>query len=130
MLALLRTELAAKLTAVRGRAPDAMLEVLRAEIYDRRARSLSRRSFALGKAVIDGAITDSVARSDAEQILREVAALQSQVRALHEPERVRVLSGDLQEVSLEASFAIARGPTSRRLDDYRSSHSGTSKERR
>ena len=120
----LRRELAAKLTAVRGSATDAGLEVVRAEVYDRRARALSRRSFELGKAVIDGAITDSAARDAGEQILHEVAALVPQVRALRDPERVRVLSGDLQEVSLEATFALERGATSRRLSDYRSSRSG------
>ncbi|HEX8108375.1 MAG TPA: hypothetical protein VF516_11640 [Kofleriaceae bacterium] len=124
VLALLRSELATKLTAARGHASDANLEVLRAEVYDRRARALSRRSLALGKAVIDGAIDDAAGRRDGEQILREVAVLARQVHALHDPERVRVLSAALQEVSLEASFAVARGPTSRRLDDYRTSRQG------
>jgi hypothetical protein len=126
ILALLRSELATKLTAARPHAPDATLEVLRAEVYDRRGRELSRRSFALGKAVIDGTIDDAAAHSDGEQIQREVAALARQVRALRDPERAHVLSVALQEVSLEASFAIARGPTSRRLDDYRTSRQGAS----
>lgn len=124
IVAILRRELAAKLAAARGSAADAELEVMRAEVYDRRARALSRRSFALGKAVIDGTITDAAARGTGEQVLHEVAALMPQVRALRDRERVRVLSGDLQEVSLEATFAIERGATSRRLSDYQSSRPG------
>jgi hypothetical protein len=124
IVALLRHELSGKLAVARGGAAGAELEVVRAEVYDRRARALSRRSFALGKAVVDGAITDAEARSTGEQILQEVAALRTQVRALRDPDRVRVLSRDLEEVSLEASFAIGRGPTSRRLSDDQAQKSG------
>lgn len=115
VLALLRRELADRLAAARG----AELDALRAEVCDRRARELSRRSLTLGQAVIDGAIDDDAARAAGRQILREVAALMPQVRALRDAERARVLSGDLQEVSLEASFAVDRGAMSRRLSDYR-----------
>jgi len=124
VIALLRRELSDKLAGAHAQGPDAGLEVVRAEVYDRRARTLSRRSFALGKTVIDGAIADADARIRGQQILDEVKALQPQIRALKNPDRVRVLTNDLQEVSLEASFAIARGATSRRLSDYRSSKSG------
>lgn len=48
-----------------------------------------------------------------------------QIRALHDLDRVRTLSRDLEEVSLEATFAIGRGPTSRRLSDYQMQKSGT-----
>lgn len=124
VIALLRGELSDKLAAARAQGPDTGLEILRAEVYDRRARALSRRSFALGKAVIDGAIADADARTRGQQILDEVKALQVQIRALKNPDRVRVLTNDLQEVSLEATFAIARGATSRRLGDYQASKSG------
>jgi hypothetical protein len=126
VLALLRRELAAKLLAVRGSASGAEIDVMRGEVYDRRARALSRRSFTLGKGVIDGTIPDATARTAGHQILREVAALMPQIRALHDPARVRVLSGDLQEVSLEATFAVDRGGMSRRLSDYRSTRTPAS----
>jgi hypothetical protein len=125
IVAVLRTELSGKLAAARGGAADAELEVLRAEVCDRRARALSRRSLALGKAVVDGAIAAAEARSAGEQIRRDVTALTPQIRALHDPDRVRVLSRDLEEVSLEASFAIAGGgPTTRRLSDYQARKPG------
>ncbi len=54
-----------------------------------------------------------------------MAALMPQIRALHDLDRVRTLSRDLEEVSLEATFAIGRGPTSRRLSDYQMQKSGT-----
>jgi hypothetical protein len=120
VLALLRRELAAKLMAVHGSASGAEIDVMRGEVYDRRTRALSRRSFTLGKGVIDGTIAEATARTAGHQILGEVAALMPQIRALRDPERVRVLSGDLQEVSLEATFAVDRGAMSRRLSDYQS----------
>ncbi|HEX7838893.1 MAG TPA: hypothetical protein VF469_15555 [Kofleriaceae bacterium] len=124
VIALLRKELSDKLADARAQGLEAGLEILRAEVYDRRARALSRRSFALGKAVIDGAIAEADARARGQQILDEVKTLQAQIRALKDPDRVRVLTNDLQEVSLEATFAITRGATSRRLSDYQSSNSG------
>jgi hypothetical protein len=115
ILALLRDELAAKLA---GRSSGDQLEIVRAQVYDRRARALGRRSLALGKAVIDGAVTDAEARARGEQILHELAPLAARVRALRDPEVVRVLARDLEEVGLEATYAIERGAMSRRLSDY------------
>jgi len=47
-----------------------------------------------------------------------VAPLRAQIRALRDPEVAQRLSRDLEEVSLEATYAIARGAMSRRLSDY------------
>jgi len=125
IVALLRRELSDKLAAARGGPAGAELEVVRAEVCDRRARALSRRSLALGKAVVDGAIAAAEARGAGEQLRRDVAALMPRIRALRDPDRVRALSRDLQEVSIEASFAITGGgPTSRRLGDYQAQKPG------
>lgn len=121
VMALLRRELADQLAALRGRPFEVQLELVRAEVLARRVRGLGRRSLLLGKAVIDGAIPDPEARTAGEQLTREVAALAPRIRALRDPERARALASELAEVSLEATYAVARGAMSPRLGAYQAS---------
>ena len=97
---------------------DQRREFLRAEVYDRRARAIGRRSFELGKQVVDHAIAPADAQAAGRALLDELAALTRLVQALRDCERVRVLSVELQESSLEALYAVEGGAMSHRLSLY------------
>jgi hypothetical protein len=115
VLAILRSDLGPRLA---GRSPTERLEVLRGEVYDRRVRALNVRSFALGRAVVDGTIGKAEAKAAGEALLSELASLMPVVRSVKDEEKRRVLDRELQEVSLEAIHAVAGGAMSGRLQRY------------
>ncbi|MGM0578882.1 MAG: hypothetical protein ACQEXJ_24380 [Myxococcota bacterium] len=112
VLALLRSEFR---EALEGRDASARRALLRAEVVERRVRALGRRSLALAEEVDRGALSHAEATPEAEDILAGHETLLERVRGLRDAERRRLLSRDLQEILLEATFAMAGGARSHRM---------------
>lgn len=115
ILALLRSEF---LDAVRARDAARRHEVLLEHVLDRRIRRLSVRSLDLGRRVIEHAVTDEQARNQGEALMSAAQNIAPRIRELGDAEAVARLGRDLQEVTLEALYAIERKAMSRRLQDY------------
>lgn len=117
VLRILRDDL---IEATRGQGAAERLTVLRANLLDRRVGALSRRSFALGKQVVDGAVPDDEARREGRAILADVDVVAPLVRAIGDDRLRRPLDARLQDVMLEALYAVERRAMSLRLNRYAS----------
>ncbi len=117
VLKLLRGDLAA---AMKGREAESQGEVLRREVFDRRARKLGRASFALAKAVVDGTSPAEQARPQGQELLARAKTLQDDVLDLRDQDTdaVRSIRRELENVMLEAAYAMDQGPMSLRLSRY------------
>lgn len=99
-------------------APGDRLVLLDAEILDRELRVLGNASFALGKQIIDGEVDDATARDRGRAILSNVEATARKVDTITlEPSRV-ALRRQVEEVMLEALYAVERKAMSPRLDRH------------
>ncbi|HEX7838892.1 MAG TPA: hypothetical protein VF469_15550 [Kofleriaceae bacterium] len=105
---------------VAGKPGPARLEVVRAQVLDRRIRRLGVQTFALGKQLVDGGVSRDEARSRGEALMKEIDAVASQVRALADAGARARLGRDLQEASMEALYAIEGKAMSLRLNHYAS----------
>ena len=116
ILALLRREFLDQAAARdEARRHDLLLE----HMLDRRIRRASVRSWELGRRVVDGTIAADQARDQGEALMNVAKDIAPRIRELADAEVVARLQRDLQEVTLEALYAIERKAMSRRLDDYR-----------
>lgn len=115
VLAILRDDLA---RATGGLGPRERLAVLEAEVLDRRLRVLSRQSLALGKEVVDRAVDDATARERGKALLEKAEALSPEIDAIAATDRRPALRRQLEEIVLEALYAVERKAMSARLDRY------------
>ena len=112
---ILREELEAKIAAA---SPAERLQVLEIETLQRRVRALSRESFELGKKLVDGAIARDAAGEQGQALMERADALGKEVAALNSAEAGEQLARELQEISLEALYAIEKKAMSLRLNHY------------
>lgn len=106
--------------ALAGKLGVSRLDAVLAEVLDRRIRRLGAQTFELGKRLIDGAVARDDARIRALAMMTDIEAVAADVRALTDvPARTR-LGRDLQEVSMEALFAIEGQAMSLRLSHHAS----------
>ena len=108
--------------AIRDKAPEARLELLRAQLLERRLQLLSTRSFDIGRRVVDGAVDPATAGADGRAILAEVEAMAPEVRAIKDPVLQAPLNRMLQEIMLEALYAVEHKAMSGRLSRYATDH--------
>lgn len=115
VLSILREDLAKDL---KGRSPKERLDVLRGEVYERRAGALGVRSFKLGRAVVDGTIEEDKAHVRAKALQSELSALRPLVETIEDRDIARPIERELQAVKLEILHALAGGAMSGRLSRY------------
>jgi hypothetical protein len=115
VLAILRGDLERD---VQPLAPRERLVLLEAEVLDRELRALSNESFALGKQVVDGKVGDDDAKRHGRTLLGRVEALSPRVDAITIEARRVVLRRQVEEVLLEALYAVERQAMSLRLSRY------------
>lgn len=114
-LDILRQDFLAK---IQGKSAAERLQVLTIETLDRRVRALGRDSFALGTRVIDGAIARNQARARGQDLMHQADTLAEEVRAVGDPSATEPLRRELEEISLEALYAIEQKAMSHRLSRY------------
>lgn len=115
VIAMLRRELLEKLD---GKPPAARRDVLRVESLERRVRALSVKSYALGQQVLDGKIPDEPARVEGQALMDAADALAPRLAAVVDEAAREVLRRDLNDVRLEALYAVDRKIMSLRLNRY------------
>lgn len=115
VLSILRNDLA---TAMSGLGPAERLAVLEAEVLDREIQVVSRQSLALGKAIIDRAVSDEEARQRGQDLLARVKELAPRIDAVTDEARRLPLRRQLEEAMLEALYAVERKAMSSRLNLY------------
>ena len=98
-----------------GRDAADRLEALRLRALGRRVDRLSVGTFALGKAILSGAIDREEARSRGEAFLRQAEGLAAELKRLDRSPAVEAIQRDLSEAMMEALFAVERKATSARL---------------
>jgi hypothetical protein len=89
--------------------------ILRALVLGRRISRLRVRTFALGRAILDGTTAAEAARDDGRGLLREAEALSAQVRAIGDPTAAAHLMALLGDALMEALFAVEGKAMSPRL---------------
>jgi hypothetical protein len=117
--ALQRQELA---EAGQGKSPVERLDLLRAEVAKRRINQLSVQSYALASHLIDGTIDPATARAQGESLLTDVDTLTSAVKTIDDADTQRRLHRDLNEVRMEALYAVEQKAMSLRLNRYHQDH--------
>jgi hypothetical protein len=108
---------------VEGRGPEDRLALLEADVLDRELRGLSVESYALGTSIVDGEADDDDARSRGRALMARADALSPRVAAIALDDRRAALRRQLEDVLLEALFAVERGAASLRLGRYAQSKS-------
>ena len=104
--------------AGQGKSPSERLDLLRSEVTKRRVNRLSVQSYALGSQLVDGTIDPAAARAQGEPLLQAVDALTSEVKAIQDDGARRRLQRDLNEVRMEALYAVEHKAMSLRLNRY------------
>jgi hypothetical protein len=104
--------------AGRGKSPREKLDLLRSEVTKRRINRLSGQSYALGSQIVDGKIDLAAARTQGKALLEAVDALNSDVKAIQDAGVQRRLQRDLNEVRMEALYAVEHKAMSLRLNRY------------
>jgi hypothetical protein len=104
--------------AVRDRPPDARAAILRMLVLDRLISDLHARTYALGRAILDGETASAAAREDGLALLRETEALGARLRALDDPDASARLMPSLNDALMEALFAVEGKAMSPRLSRY------------
>ena len=104
--------------AVKDLPPDGRLRHVRKEAVERRIRAAQIESFDLGKRIVDGLVDDATARRDGAALQARADAIAAEVKLLGDEPDVRPLRRDLENVLLEALFAVDRKVMSFRLNRY------------
>ncbi len=115
VLNLLRSDLIA---ALEGAGAEARTQQLRLEVYDRRVRRLSVQSLTLGKGIIEARIPVEEGRKDGRKLMSQVEALAPALAALAASDRRAYLQRELEQVSMEALYAIEGQAMSHRLSHF------------
>lgn len=121
VLALLRKEL---LERIAGRSPAERRDILRWQSLQRRVRRLSVQSYALGQQVVDGTIPPEQARAEGERIIAAIDGLAPRWQGVVDAQAKATLQRDIQEVRMEALYAVERKAMSVRLGRYAAGRDG------
>ena len=105
-----------------GKSPSERINLLRAEVAKRLINRLSVQSYALGSQLIDGTIDPAAARTQGESLLKAVDEISSEIKAIDDAGAQRRLQRDLNEVRMEALYAIEHKAMSLRLNRYQQDH--------
>lgn len=108
--------------ALRDKHGSDRLTVLRVATLERAIRRLSVKSFALGTAVVDKRTTPDTARAEGQALMAETDALLPRLQAIGDADAAKRLRRDLNEVRMEALFAVERKAMSLRLNRYQQEH--------
>jgi hypothetical protein len=115
VFALLRRQLAQSLADVSA---AARVDTVHAAVLDRRIRRLSVQTLRLGQEIIDGRVSRDDARALGESLLPQIEAVAAEVHKLADKSVGDQLGLHLQEVGLEALYAIDGEIMSHRLSHY------------
>jgi hypothetical protein len=97
-----------------GRDGAARLDAFRAHVLARKVDRLGARTFALGRAILDGSAGDD-ARSRGEALRHEADGLAAELAGLPPDPALEPTRRALADAAVEAVFAIERGAMSPRL---------------
>jgi hypothetical protein len=122
VLAVQRTDLG---QAARCKSAQERLNVLRVEVLQRKINRLSVASWALGTGVVDHKIAAEAARAEGQKLIAQADALVPRVAAIADADAVKRLRRDLNEVRMEALYAVEGKAMSIRLNRYQEEHSQT-----
>jgi hypothetical protein len=104
--------------AATGKDAAGRLDVLRAEVAKRHVNRLSAKSYQLGTAFIDGKLEPAAAKSDGEALLKDIDAVQPEVKSVHDAGAQKRLQRDLNDARMEALYLVERKAMSMRLNRY------------
>jgi hypothetical protein len=102
-----------------GRDPLGRREALRLAVLRRKVERLGAATFALGVAILDGAIPEEDSLSRGRALLSEAEALGSLVKALPQSPEAMPVRRELSDAVMEALFAVEGKAMSSRLDRER-----------
>jgi len=102
-----------------GRDPLGRLAALTLAVLQRNVERLGTATFALGVAILDGAIGGEESRSRGRELLSEAEALGSMVKALPQSPEAMPVRRELSDAVMEALFAVEGKAMSSRLDRER-----------
>jgi hypothetical protein len=108
--------------AGQGQGPAQRLITLRTEVLERRIARLRVRTYALGKALIDGTVGRGAARDEGKLLLVEAEGLAVRVRAVGDAVAAARLQGALGDALMEALYAVEGKAMSPRLGRYQADH--------
>ncbi|HZS39229.1 MAG TPA: hypothetical protein VFF06_20500 [Polyangia bacterium] len=113
--------------AVSGKTPQQRLDVLRAQVVERKINRASVATWALGTGVVDGKIAGDAARAEGQKLLAQIDALTADVKTLADADTSKRLMRDLNEARMEALYAVERKAMSLRLNRYQQDHPAPAK---
>ncbi len=99
----------------RGRDAAGRLGVLRTRALGRRVDRLSVGTYALGRAILNGAVDDEHARGQGQALLREAERIAAELKRLPHAPETEPIRRDLGEAVMEALYAVERKAMSARL---------------
>jgi hypothetical protein len=99
--------------------PAGRLPALKQTLLRRKVDHLGARTFALGVAILDGALEGGEARARGRELLTEAEALGAQMRELPQTPEAMPIRRELGDAMMEALFAIEGKAMSARLDRER-----------
>ena len=98
-----------------GRDGASRLDAFRAHVLARKVDRLGARTFALGRAILDGSVSDDAGRSQGEALRRYADGLAAELGELPADPALEPTRRALSEAAMEALFAIERRAMSARL---------------
>jgi hypothetical protein len=119
ILDLLRREFAPQLA---GKSPEQRRDVVRSASLERCVRRLSAQSYALGQKIIEKKISAEEARREGEALMAASDALAPRWQAIVDANAKANLQRQIQDVRLEALYAVERKAMSVRLSRYAADH--------
>jgi hypothetical protein len=104
--------------ALHGKTGPELLGCLRVEVAQRKINRLSAASWALGSGLIDGRITQQAAHDQGLALMADTDAVLRELDNISDAEANKRLRRDLNEVRMEALYAVERKAMSLRLNRY------------
>jgi hypothetical protein len=119
ILDLLRREFTEQLA---GKSAEQRRDVVRSASLERRVRRLSAQSYALGQKIIEKKISAEEARREGEALMAATDALAPPWQAIVDENAKANLHRQIQDVRMEALYAVERKAMSARLSRYAADH--------
>jgi hypothetical protein len=98
--------------------PRDRLVLLEAEYFDHKLRAMGNWTFELGQQIVDGQIDDDLARANGQAMLGWLEGVAPRIDAITLESRRVALRRQLDDVMLEARYAVERKAMSPRLSRY------------
>lgn len=107
-----------------GKTAQQRRDVVRAVSLERRVRRLSAQSYALGQKIIEKKVADDEARREGEALMSAIDALAPRWQAIADGDAKANLQRQIDDVRMEALYAVERKAMSARLSRYAADHGG------